>query len=278
MSRLQNRHVPVALAVTAAALVLIGGVYIGTTVGLGRAVEPQLDATAAPILDETTGPSFDESAELTPQLAAGGQRIPSESGSDPTEVTPAEEVSVEDPATSRFLPFRIVEVAEGAGQEGSLSSDGNPSVGSGGSVETDVGSTEPLGASQPDGVELGETPAPTPQATTVDAAPEATATPTPPSVSSATGGVTSTPSAVPEATLTPIRTATALASAPPRRSLRQHRRRQQQLRQPPLWHHRLRHLRHPRRPRLLHRRRHRHRRLRRCRLLRSWRSKAGRVR
>ena len=63
MSLLQSRHKPVALAVTAAALVLIGGVYVSTTIGLGRAVEPRPDATSDPTLDV--------SAVLTPELDAG---------------------------------------------------------------------------------------------------------------------------------------------------------------------------------------------------------------
>ena len=41
MSLLQNRRIPVALAVMATALVLIGGVYVSTRVGLGRVVEPR---------------------------------------------------------------------------------------------------------------------------------------------------------------------------------------------------------------------------------------------
>ena len=208
MSSLQNRHVPVTLAVTAAALVLIGGVYVSTTIGLGRAVQPQPDATAAPTLDVI--------ADLTPGLTAGEQPILSGAASDPTEAASVEDASAEGPATSRFLPFRIVGVAEGAGPEGSFSSDGDPSVGSGASVGTDVDSTEPLGVSQPDDVELAETPAPTPAPeATATPAPEATATPTPPSVSSSTGGVTPTPSAATEATPTPAPTATALVSEPP---------------------------------------------------------------
>ncbi len=209
MSLLQSRHIPVGLAVTAAALVLIGGVYVSTTIGLGRAVEPQADATADPTLDV--------SSVLAPELAAGNQPVLSGAGPDPTGVSPVEDTSAEEPDTSGFLPFRIVEFAEDAGPEGNLGADGNVSVGSGGSVETDVDSTDPLGVSQPVGAELAETPAPTPQATATPA-PQATATPTLPSVSASAGGVTPIPVAAPEATSTPAPTATGPVSAPPPQS------------------------------------------------------------
>ena len=126
MSHLQSRHIPVALALMAAALVLIGGVYISTTIGIGRAVEPQPDATA----DST----LDVSEVLTPALDAGDQPVLSDAVLDPIEVAPVEEASVEGLATLGFLPFRIVEVAEGAGPEGSLSSDGDFPGGSGATV------------------------------------------------------------------------------------------------------------------------------------------------
>ncbi len=207
MTLLQSRHIPVALTVTAAALVLIGGVYVSTTIGLGRAVDPQPDATADPTLDV--------SADVTPEPATGDQPILSDEGSGPTEVAPVEEPSVEEPATSRFLPFRIAEVAEGAGPEGNPSSDGSSSVGSGVSVETDVDSTDPPGVSQPDGVELAETPAPTPQAT-ANPTPEATATPTPPAFPEATSTPAPTATVTPAATVaTPTATVTPAATVAP---------------------------------------------------------------